>query len=160
MDARLQRRLLARGEVLTVELLDKVELRALLGRGFRRRVPHRHAPSEAGGRVGHAADNLRVAERPSQRGRRGAGQDRNHELARLQHHCQLRTHPAKHLGLDREQYDIGVRDRLTVGGHGSDPVRLAELVAALRPRMAGHDLGRLDDAASKQAGNHGLGHDA
>ena len=91
-------------------------LRGRLGR----RVPDRHALAEPGRRVGHRPDDLVVAERPDQRRRRRPGDDRQHELAAPQVRPDLAADLAEHLGLDREQDDVGVLDRLDVAGDGPD----------------------------------------
>jgi hypothetical protein len=91
-------------------------LAPLLLRRLGRRIPDRHALAEAGRGVRHRPDDLVVAERPGQgRGRR-SGDDRQHELAAPQVGPDLPADLAEHLGLDREQHDVGVLDRLDVAG--------------------------------------------
>ena len=77
-------------------------LGALLGRRLRRGVPHGHPAAEAGRRVGHAPDDLVVAEDAGQgRGRR-AGQHAQDELAARQVRADLAADLGQHLGLDPE----------------------------------------------------------
>jgi hypothetical protein len=135
-------------------------LGALLGGRLRRRVPDGHPPTQPGRRVGHAPDDLAVAEEPLEGGRRGPRDHRQDELAGVQMRLQLATDAGQHLGLDREQDDIGLLDRLGVPAHGPDPVQPAELLASLRARMAGHDPTRRHQLATEQPGDHRLGHHA
>jgi hypothetical protein len=67
---------------------------------------------------------------------------------------------AEHLGLDREQHDVGAVDRLDVAGDDPDPVLAGEMVAPLRTRVAGDDPRRVDKLAAEEPGDHRLGHDA
>ncbi len=63
-------------------------------------------------------------------------------------------------GLMRQHDDVGVGDGVLVAGRDPDAVVALQGVSPVGPRMAGHDLIRRDLAAAKQAGDHGLGHDA
>ena len=90
--------------------------------GLGRRVPDGHAAPELGGRVGHAPDHLAMAEVADQRARRRAGEDADHELARLESTSNLAPDPGQHLGLDREQDDVGALDRRGVRVDRADAV--------------------------------------
>ena len=134
-------------------------LLALLGARLRRRVPHRHPFAEASGRVGHCPDDLVVAERPDQGLRGRAGEDRQDDLAASQPRPDLAPDAGQHLGLDREDDDIRVRNGLGIAGDRPDAVVAGELLPAFGTRVAGHDTIGLDELAAQQAGDHGLGHD-
>ena len=66
---------------------------------------------EPGRRVGHAPDDLVVAEDAGQGRGRGAGQDAEDELAAAQVRADLAPDPVEHLGLDAEQDDVGAARR-------------------------------------------------
>ena len=87
-----------------------------------RRVPDGHPLAEPGRRVGHAPDDLVVAEDPGQRGGRRPGQHAQDQLAAAQVRADLATDPGQHLGLDPEQDHVGALDRLDVARHRPDPV--------------------------------------
>ena len=139
---------------------DRARLGALLGGRLGRRVPDRHPAAEPGRRVRHAPHDPAMAEEPLERGGRGAGDDRQDELLVAEVGLELAPDPGEHLGLDREQDDIGPGDRLDVAGDGPDPVRPAELLAPLATGVAGDDLPGRDELAAEQAGDHRLGHHA
>ena len=90
-------------------------------------------------------------------GAREHGQD---ELAGAQVGGDLAPDLRQRLRLDGQDDHVRALDRLRVGRDDPDPVRLLEGGAALRPRVAGHDLGGRDEVAAEQADDHGLGHDA
>ena len=125
-----------------------------------RRVPDRHALAEAGRRVGHAADDLVVAEDAGEGGRRGAGQDAQDELPAAQVRTDLAADPGQHLGLDPEEDDVGAFDGLGVVGDRADPVLACEVLTPLVARMAGDHLTGIDQLAAEQPGDHRLGHHA
>ena len=101
-----------------------------------------------------------MAEDPGERGRRGAGEHAEDELAAAQVRADLTPDLDQHLGLDAEQDDVGALDRLDIARDGADAVLALKVLAALGPRMAGDDLLRLDELTAQQAGDHRLGHDA
>ena len=90
---------------------QRAGLGALLRGRARRRVPDRHPATQPGRRVRHAPDDLLVAEEPDERRGRGAGDDRQDELAAPQLRADLAADPGEHLGLDREEDHVGARRR-------------------------------------------------
>ena len=139
---------------------QRAGLLALRLGGLRGRVPDGHALAELGRRVGHAPDDLAVAEMAHQRPGRRAREDADHELARPQPTSDLAPDPAQHLGLDPEQHDVGALDRSRVQVDRPDAVGPLEGLAPVAAGMAGDDLAGRDDVVAEQAGDDRLGHDA
>ena len=82
------------------------------------------------------------------------------QLPVAQRAAQLASHADEHLRLDGENDHVRVRDGGAVVLDRADAVARDELVAPIGARMARDDLLGCDLVATKQPGDHGLGHDA
>jgi hypothetical protein len=145
-------------EVGPESLQESPGLVALLLGHLRRGVPDGHTVADLGGRVGHAADDLAVAEQAGQDVAVGPGHDRHDQLVGPQVPAQLVPDLGQRLGLDREQDDVGVLRGLEVRGDHRHAVLAGQLLAALGARLAACDLGGVDELAAEQAGDYRLGH--
>ena len=156
-----------RHELLVVDLelgAERLEERArlgpLLGGRLRGGVPDRHPATEPGRRVGHAPDDPAVAQVALEGRRGGPGDDRQDELVVAQVAADLAADPVEHLGLDREQDDVGAGDRLErcPGPSGSRTASRAR--PAARPGDGWRRPGRGPRARPRRRpGDHRLGHD-
>ena len=106
------------------------------GRG----VPDRHAPSEAGGRVGHAPDDLVVAQDAGQAARGGAGHDRSTSCPRRRHGRSSRPTRTSICGLMPRRITSASSAASVLLADRSDAVLALELLAAFGARMAGDHL--------------------
>ena len=71
---------------------------------------------------------------------------------------ELPHHPGEDLGLDRQQDQVALGDRLPVALDGHDPKPVGEATAPVLAGVAGRDPVGRDHATAKQPGDHRLRH--
>jgi len=81
-------------------LKDGARLGPLICAGLGRRVPNGHALAKPRRRIGHAADDLAMAESACQRSSGRPGKDRQDQLTGPEHRGQLGPDAREHLRLD------------------------------------------------------------
>jgi hypothetical protein len=92
------------------------------------------------GRVRHAADDFAVLEQRREHLAVGAGDDRDHQLIRLEVAAQLVADLGQRLRLDREQDHVRADRGLQVRGDHSHAVLARQLLTPLGARLAADDL--------------------
>jgi alditol oxidase len=99
-----------------------------------------------------------VRQPPLECGNRHTGGNRNHQPIGSHIGANLVKQCGHILGLDAEQNQLAVADRVEVGGRGVYPELSRELVTATGPNVADPDLAGCDQLCTQQPAHESLGH--